>query len=46
MDEEDPLRRMGFGKGGEVDPLVRLGLHEGSKVTTKGRKVYKDGKDN
>jgi len=44
MDEEDPLRRMGFGKGGEVDPLVRLGLHEGSKVTTKGRKVYEDEK--
>ena len=26
VDEEDPLRRMGFGKGGEVDPLLRLGF--------------------
>ena len=26
VDEEDPLRRLGFGVGGEVDPLKRLGF--------------------
>ena len=26
VDEEDPLRRMGFGRGGEVDPLKRMGF--------------------
>jgi len=26
VDEEDPLRRLGFGVGGEVDPLQRLGF--------------------
>jgi len=32
VDEEDPLRRMGFGKGGGVDPLRRLGFGHGGKV--------------
>ena len=29
VDEEDPLRRLGFTGGGEVDPLQRLGFGEG-----------------
>ena len=42
-DRQDPLQRMGFGKGGSVqDPLQRMGFGKGSKVTTKGRKVYED----
>ena len=32
VDEEDPLRRMGFVKGGGVDPLRRLGFGHGGKV--------------
>ena len=32
VDVEDPLRRLGFGKGGEVDPLERLGLVIGGFV--------------
>ncbi len=32
VDEEDPLRRLGFGVGGEVDPLQRLGFGSGGKV--------------
>ena len=32
VDEEDPLRRLGFVGGGEVDPLRRLGFGQGSKV--------------
>lgn len=32
VDEEDPLRRMGFGRGGGVDPLRRLGFGQGGKV--------------
>ena len=32
VDEEDPLRRLGFVGGGEVDPLVRLGFGHGGKV--------------
>ena len=32
IDEEDPLRRLGFVGGGEVDPLRRLGFGSGGKV--------------
>jgi hypothetical protein len=32
VDEEDPLRRLGFKGGGEVDPLRRLGFGGGGKV--------------
>ena len=32
VDEEDPLRRLGFKGGGEVDPLARLGFGVGSLV--------------
>ena len=32
VDEEDPLRRLGFKGGGEVDPLQRLGFGIGSLV--------------
>ena len=32
VDEEDPLRRLGFVGGGEVDPLKRLGFGLGSLV--------------
>ena len=32
VDEEDPLRRLGFVGGGEVDPLRRLGFGHGGKV--------------
>ena len=32
VDEEDPLRRLGFKGGGEVDPLRRLGFGRGGKV--------------
>lgn len=32
VDEEDPLRRLGFKSGGEVDPLRRLGFGRGGKV--------------
>ena len=32
VDEEDPLRRLGFVGGGEVDPLRRLGFGSGGKV--------------
>ena len=32
VDEEDPLRRLGFLGGGSVDPLVRLGFSGGSSV--------------
>jgi len=42
MDEEDPLRRMGFRGGGQIeDPLRRLGFGKGS-ITRVGRKVYHD----
>tara|TARA_R100000315_G_scaffold46863_2_gene21612 strand:- start:1341 stop:6395 length:5055 start_codon:yes stop_codon:yes gene_type:complete len=36
VDEEDPLRRLGFTGGGEVDPLQRLGFVAGSTVIAKG----------
>ncbi len=32
MDEEDPLKRLGFTGGGQVDPLVRLGFFRGGKI--------------
>ena len=32
IDEEDPLRRLGFVGGGEIDPLRRLGFGSGGKV--------------
>lgn len=32
MDDDDPLRRLGFMGGGEVDPLVRLGLFTGGVI--------------
>jgi len=42
IDEEDPLRRLGFKGGGAVsDPLRRLGFGKGS-ITRVGRKVYHD----
>jgi hypothetical protein len=36
VDEEDPLRRLGFTGGGEVDPLQRLGFVPGGTVIAKG----------
>ena len=33
VDQEDPLRRLGFKGGGEVDPLSRLGFGIGSLVS-------------
>ena len=32
IDEEDPLRRLGFASGGGVDPLVRLGFAKGGEA--------------
>jgi hypothetical protein len=32
VDEEDPIRRLGFAGGGDVDPLRRLGFGVGGKV--------------
>ena len=32
VDQEDPLRRLGFAGGGDVDPLRRLGFGVGGKV--------------
>ena len=32
MDDDDPLRRLGFMGGGEVDPLVRLGFFTGGAI--------------
>lgn len=32
IDDEDPLKRLGFTGGGQVDPLVRLGFNGGSSV--------------
>jgi len=32
IDDEDPLKRLGFAGGGQVDPLVRLGFSGGSAV--------------
>ena len=39
VDEEDPLRRLGFVGGGEVDPLRRLGFGLGSLVARQGSKA-------
>ncbi len=36
VDEEDPLRRLGFTGGGEVDPLRRLGFVPGGTVIARG----------
>jgi hypothetical protein len=36
VDEEDPLRRLGFKGGGEVDPLRRLGFVPGGTVIARG----------
>jgi len=32
MDDEDPLKRLGYTGGGQVDPLVRLGFFKGGKI--------------
>lgn len=32
MDDEDPLKRLGFTGGGQVDPLVRLGFFRGGST--------------
>ena len=36
VDEEDPIRRLGFTGGGEVDPLQRLGFVAGSTAIARG----------
>jgi hypothetical protein len=41
MDEEDPMRRLGFKGGGEVDPLSRLGFGIGDRVYAKGVTYFK-----
>ena len=33
IDDEDPLKRLGFTGGGQVDPLVRLGFSSGGGVS-------------
>ena len=39
VDEEDPIRRLGFGKGGYTDPLQRLGFGVGGTVLEAGLKL-------
>ena len=45
VDEEDPLRRLGFKGGGEVDPLKRLGFGLGSLVSKGFTKLTDDAAD-
>ena len=45
VDEEDPLRRLGFKGGGEVDPLKRLGFGIGSLVSKGFAKLTDDATD-
>ena len=45
VDEEDPLRRLGFKGGGEVDPLSRLGFGIGSLVSKGFAKLTDDAAD-
>jgi hypothetical protein len=45
VDEEDPLRRLGFKGGGEVDPLARLGFGIGSLVSKGFAKLTGDAAD-
>ena len=45
VDEEDPLRRLGFKGGGEVDPLSRLGFGLGSLVSKGFAKLTDDAAD-
>ena len=45
VDEEDPLRRLGFTGGGEVDPLQRLGFGIGSLVAKGVAKFADDAPD-
>ena len=42
VDEEDPLRRLGFKGGGEVDPLKRLGFGLGSLVARQAGRVMRN----
>ena len=42
VDEEDPLRRLGFKGGGEVDPLKRLGFGLGSLVARQASRVIRN----
>ncbi len=42
VDEEDPLRRLGFKGGGEVDPLSRLGFGLGSLVARQASRVMRN----
>ena len=39
VDQEDPLRRLGFGDGGYIDPMQRLGFGAGSAVLKSGLKL-------
>ena len=41
VDEEDPLRRLGFKGGGQVDPLQRLGFGIGSLVARQVSKAIR-----
>ena len=43
VDEEDPLRRLGFVGGGEVDPLRRLGFGKGGGP--KGKRIVGETED-
>ena len=46
VDQEDPLRRLGFAGGGDVDPLRRLGFGVGGKVlNVLKRKQYQKGSE-
>tara|TARA_R100000951_G_scaffold23892_1_gene20112 strand:- start:1603 stop:6153 length:4551 start_codon:yes stop_codon:yes gene_type:complete len=38
VDEEDPIRRLGFGDGGYIDPMQRLGFGLGSLVARQAGK--------
>ena len=42
VDEEDPLRRLGFTGGGGVDPLQRLGFGLGSLVARQASRVMRN----
>ncbi len=42
VDEEDPLRRLGFTGGGGIDPLQRLGFGLGSLVARQASRVMRN----
>lgn len=45
VDEEDPIRRLGFGDGGYIDPLQRLGFGLGSLVARQAGKFLNKADD-